>query len=116
MVTRTEAFPTRFLQSVDVKKAPGGRLVDIIQHVEMEEMPARDGKPARDKPVIYLQNTKPFVCNITNYNSIADVLGEETDHWPGAKLALVVKRVTMGRDLVDGIRVDKVGRPGGSNV
>src|SRR5215467_12850666 len=50
MVTRAEAFPTRFLQSANVKAAPGGRLVDTIEAVEMEEMPARDGRPAQSKP------------------------------------------------------------------
>jgi len=110
MVTRAEAFPTRFLQSANVKAAPGGRLVDTIETVEMEEMPARDGRPAQSKPVVYLQHNKPFIVNITNFNAIADVLGDETDAWTGAKIALVVKRVTMGRDLVDGIRVDKVAR------
>jgi hypothetical protein len=110
MVSRAEAFPTRFLQSANVKAAPGGRLVDIIQYVDMEEMPARDGRPAQSKPVIYLQHSKPLVCNITNFNVIADELGDETDNWAGAKIALVVRKVTMGRDTVDGIRVDKVAR------
>jgi hypothetical protein len=112
MVTRNEAFPSHYLQSADVKKAPGGRLVDTIEYVKMEKMQGRDGQSERSKPVVYLGNNKPFVCNATNWNTIADTLGDESDDWTGGKVALVVKRVQMGREMVDGIRVDAVRRPG----
>jgi hypothetical protein len=102
-VKASEAFPSRFLSSADIKLL-GRDIIDVIEYVKTEELEGQDRK--QRKRVAYLRNNKPFVLNRTNWDLLADLLGnDDDDHWTGAKVQIGVEKVRFGRDTVDGLRV-----------
>jgi hypothetical protein len=76
-----------------------------IDYVEVEELGQGTKKEA--KPVIYFkEETKGFVCNLTNFKSIEKVTGEQdTDEWTDHKITLYPTPVEFQGDTVLSIRV-----------
>jgi hypothetical protein len=99
-----EMYPSRYLGAADVK-ARNGLIIDTIEHVTMEEMQSnRGGKQM--KPVAYLRSNKPMVLNKTNGTRLGQWLGDNTDHWIGARVKIGVEQVqSIGGGLTEGIRV-----------
>jgi hypothetical protein len=65
-----------------------------------------DGRD-QDKLVVYFRERgfKPLVCNLTNYDAIATLYGDETNGWAGQRIELFADRVRFGGKLVDSVRV-----------
>lgn len=95
-----EAFPSKYLKASDLQ---GRRVAVTIHSVDMENI-----GDDTDKLVIYFQGKdKGFVCNRTNANMIAEIIGsEETDEWTGQKIVLYSTKVDFQGRRVDAIRVD----------
>lgn len=98
----SEVFQGKSLRAEDIK---GREPVVTIEKVTTQDFD--DGK----KPIIhFVGKEKTLVCNRTNWNSIVDITGEEdSDHWPGHKIKLVVARVDYQGKRVDAIRIDPAG-------
>lgn len=95
-----QVFPSKYLKSDDI----GDANVPVeIERVEMEEM----GQGGDHRPVIYFKGKKKgFVCNKTNFTTIAKVLGsDDSDDWTGGKIILYATEVQYGNEMVMGIRV-----------
>jgi hypothetical protein len=75
-----------------------------IRKVTVEEV----GEERERKPVIAFDELqKELVVNVTNWNSIVEITGEEdSDNWPGHKIKLVRLRVPFGNKNVEAIRVE----------
>jgi len=101
-----EVFPSRWLKPADLE--PDGETV-TIRKVTMEEI----GEKRERKPIIAFDETdKELVVNITNWNSIAELSGEEdSDNWPGHVIKLVRSKVQYGAKTVDGIRIEAPDKP-----
>jgi hypothetical protein len=97
-----EMFPSNYLSCPDVRRA-GGVIVDTILGVEMAEMQDGD-RGKKPKPIICLKANKPMVLNRTNGNFLRERLGDRTEAWHGAKVAIGVERVPFGREMIDGLR------------
>lgn len=76
----SEAFPSNFIKSDDLRgrevtlRITGCKLVDLGDDT---------------KPVLSFAGTeKEFVCNRTNFFTIADLYGDETDDWCGQRITL----------------------------
>jgi hypothetical protein len=72
-----------------------------------------DGKD-EDKLLLHFRgdDPKPLICNRTNFDSISDLYGDDTDAWPGRAIELYVDpRVRFGTRVVPGIRVRAPRRP-----
>ena len=62
--------------------------------------------------VSFLNQDKAMVCNKTNANKIAEVLGtDETDDWVGKKIVLYPAQVDFAGKMSAAIRVDFPGQP-----
>lgn len=95
-----EAFPSKYLKASDLQ----GRAYKLtINHVSIEDVGGDDQK--QTKPVVYFREAaKGMVLNRTNADTIAIVLGEETDNWVGHILEVFSMRVQGPNGMVDGIR------------
>lgn len=96
-----DAFPSKYMKASDLPE--DGHLTFTIEKIEMQDI----GKEKQRKPVIsFEESDKTFVCNKTNANSIAKVLGSrDTDQWIGKKIRLFRTEVEFGGEMVESIRV-----------
>jgi len=106
MVTRNEAFPSKYLKHEDLGGEP---MTVTIKSAAFETMKGLDGED-KQKVVLQFNLGKPFVLNMTNYDAVADALGtDETDNWIGGKVELYPTTTPMGGKIVDCIRIRKPG-------
>ena len=97
MPTRDEIFPSRFLKAADLGRKAVTMTVKRVVQEELDE---------QVKSVVYFLNqSKALVLNATNYDSIAEDNGQETDNWPGAKVELYETTVLFRGKRVPCIRV-----------
>lgn len=100
-----DVFPSRWLKASDLE---GKRCRAVMNKVEMQDF-GDDG----EKPVVYFLRAqlnvvkeKGLVLNRTNWNTIADMYGDESDAWNGKEITLFATKVPFGRKIVDSIRID----------
>ena len=100
-----DAFPSKYMKASDLPEE--GHLTVTIENIEIQEI----GKEKQRKPVItFEESEKAFVCNKTNANSIAKVLGSrDTDEWIGKQIKLFRTEVEFGGEMVESIRVKTKG-------
>src|SRR5262249_53705294 len=86
-------YSGKFLRAADLPKK---RNRGTITGVRSERFEARDGKPAETKLVVsFKQFGKPLVLNKTNYDTLEELFGSETDGWIGKTVALLQATVRM---------------------
>jgi hypothetical protein len=86
-----DALPGRYLTGDDLD----GDVTVTIERVVLESF--RDPKTRQEarKPVMYFQRAKRgLIVNRTNWRTIADLYGDESDNWTG-------KRITLFSLMVD---------------
>jgi hypothetical protein len=98
----SEAFPAKWLSAPDLK---GKDITLTISDVRMEEV----GTPPERLPAVYFRGAgKGLVLNKTNGQTIADQLGDDTDHWIGKQITIFPTSTDFQGRQVACIRV----RPG----
>jgi hypothetical protein len=109
MVTKSEAFPSKYISAADLPKP----VVREIVETNTEALKTRDGASSK-KLIVYFRNArKALVCNSTNFDAIVDATGEfNSDSWLGHEIELYKTTTTMGGKVVDCVRV----RAPGSSV
>jgi hypothetical protein len=100
MVTRNDAFPSRFFKAADITEEG---LPLKIAKVEQEKV----GPDQELKWVLYFKgHDKQLVLNGTNWDLIAAALREEdSDNWIGKTIELYPTQTQFGKKMVDCIRV-----------
>ena len=108
MVTRSQAFPSKYFCGDDVVKP----LVAEIQHCGIEQLKNREGITS-DKLVVYFANQKKaLVCNRTNWDAIVEITGEDdTDLWPGHRVCLFASMERVASKMVNCVRVRATSAP-----
>ena len=100
---RDEVFVSKYVKCEDLGGKP---VVVTITAADLEILKTPDGKEAAKTVLRFKGGTKALPLNMTNWDSVADALGEDdTDQWPGGKIELYPARTTMGGKTVDCIRV-----------
>ena len=101
-MNRAAIFPTKYLAHADL----GDKEVDVrIESADLDEMSVEGGSEMK-LVLSFVGAKKQMISNLTNYNMIASLYGEETDDWPGHWITLYVNtRIPFGSKLVSGIRV-----------
>jgi hypothetical protein len=98
----SEIFPSRFLKASDLQGKE--------HRVKIESAkPERLGDQTK-LILTFVNRTKQMVCNKTNSNTIGEVLGSNTDNWPGGEVILFAATVSGPNGLVQGIRCRAVPR------
>ena len=93
-----DLYPSAYLKAADF---PVPRVLTIAG-ITLEEI----GEEKTRKPCIaFLQEQRKFVLNKQNAMMVAQLLGEETDHWVGKNVELYKDHVSFGGRMVEAIRV-----------
>jgi hypothetical protein len=99
MVTKSEAFPSRFWKGSDL---PARGLLLKIAKLQLEPV----GIDQREKYTLYFKGQdKQLVMNGTNWDAIAEFCGADSDTWTGKNIVLYPDKTTFGGKTVDCIRV-----------
>lgn len=98
-----EAFPSAYLKVDDVS---GKGEEYTIDGVNFEIFTDPETQEKEKKPVMSFQGVeKRFILNKTNWNRIANILGDESDDWTGKKITLRLEKVEAFGKSQDAIRV-----------
>lgn len=94
---KSDIFPSNYVKAADIE----GREVNVvIRECKIEEL------GTDRKLVIYFQNAdKGLVCNVTNYDRIAYMYGDDTDRWGGKEIVLYTELATFQGKTGPAIRV-----------
>jgi hypothetical protein len=98
---KSEAFPTRFVSAPDLK----GPITLTISHTTREMLKNPEGREVEKTIVYFVGAKKGLVLNQVNWDSVAEICGEDSDAWPGGKITLFPTKVPMGGKMVDAVRV-----------
>lgn len=98
----SDIFPSKYVKAADLQ----GRPVTLaIKDVRVEEMTNHSNEKERKAVVYFEKATKGLVLNRTNAQIIANLYGDETDHWRGKRVTLYPTRVKAFGTMQDCIRV-----------
>jgi hypothetical protein len=100
--------PTCRARPRNIKAADlGGKPLTVtIKSAAVEALNNPNGGGQQDKLLLsFVNQSKKLVCNVTNFNSIADLHGDETDNWPGKRIELYPTKASVGGKSFDAVRV-----------
>jgi hypothetical protein len=100
-MTKNDVFPSQWKKAADLD-TEGEELT--IKEATTEKI----GENSETKPVVWFEEcNEGLICNVTNWNIIVELTGEEdSDNWPGKRIKLVRARVPFGGKIVDAIRIE----------
>jgi hypothetical protein len=106
MVTKNDAFPSRFFKAADLLDGP---IVLTVLKAPLEELKYQ-GR-AEEKVVLYFRQTKKVLSvNSTNFDAMIKVTGKSnSDDWVGCKIELYPAQTQYRGETVDCIRIRKPG-------
>lgn len=82
----------------------GNDLTVTITRVKKEEVTMMGGKK-EDHTIVYLENQKPLILNVTNSKSIAKLYGAYIEDWEGKAITLYASTTKMGGEIVECLRI-----------
>jgi hypothetical protein len=100
---RSDIFPSRFLKPNDIPTDPLTVTINRVEIVSVVQ--PSSGESMQRLSVFFDELDRPLVCNRTNFDSIAGLYGDETDHWRGKAIALFRTKTELGGAERDCIRV-----------
>ena len=98
---RSEAFPSKYLSQDDVDPAVRATISGLrIEMLKSEE------KGDEQKPILlFREDIKPLILNNTNWTTLEDAYGEDSDLWVGKTVEIYRDpNVMMGKKKVGGVR------------
>jgi hypothetical protein len=100
---RSDAFPSRYVNKDDVQTP----VMATIDTVRFDTIQGRSGGEDEDKPVVYFRdNVKPMILNNTNWTTLEDTYGPESDDWTGKTIELYCDPGVMyGGKRMGGVRI-----------
>jgi hypothetical protein len=99
---RTDLFPSKYLKAADLNGQP---VTLVIKSAGVNALKDMKGNTEDKLVVTFVNQAKGLVCNLTNYDAIADLHGDETDQWPGKRIELFPSKASVGGRSVDCVRV-----------
>jgi hypothetical protein len=98
---RDEIFPSKYLKASDLSKP----IVVTIDTAPLEVLKNPEGRE-QHKTVLYFKGAKKALpLNVSNWDTVAEICGEDTDDWPGGRIEPYATKTQMGGKMVDCIRV-----------
>lgn len=89
-----EMFPSRYASGADLDGKP---CTVTIAGVAAEKMRPGPGSPEAEKWVIYFkEGPRGFVFSRAMAKQIAELLGDDTEAWPGKRIVIYPEQVNMG--------------------
>jgi hypothetical protein len=101
MAKRHEVFPTRGLAAADLNGKPATL---TIVRAPIETLKNKNGEDT--KTVLYFRETqKVLPLNRTNWDSCADICGDDSDDWPGHQIEIYPTTTPFGAEVVPCVRI-----------
>jgi hypothetical protein len=101
-------------QHVSAEEIGDRKLKWTVSHVEKTTMPAREGKPGKDRAALHFEGQKKtLVLNTTNYNMLRAAVSRHPGEWVGAVLGVYTEWTSFGGKPIRGIRLKVVKMPEG---
>jgi hypothetical protein len=101
-MNRNDAFPSKYLRKEDIT----GTTTATITHIEMCDVGTEENKDT--KPIMSFRENdlKPMVVNSGNWDTCADLFGDESDEWIGKQIEIYVDpNVKYAGKKVGGLRL-----------
>jgi hypothetical protein len=99
MVTRSEAFPSRYWKADDL---PEEGVTLKVAKLEIDQI----GPDREEKYVLYFKGQdKRLVLNVTNWDLIACFCGADSNSWTGKEVVLFPTTTTFGSKTMPCVRV-----------
>jgi hypothetical protein len=104
MVTRSELFPSRFLNANNVDQ--DHPIVATIEFAKMETLESKNGN-TEEKLLLYFSDCKQVLAlNGVNFDTIVEIAGEDdSDRWDGTKIEIYRTMTEMKGKQTPCIRV-----------
>jgi hypothetical protein len=103
MARKEDVFPSRFLKAADLGNKP---ITLTIASAELETLKSFDGKEQTKTVLAFKGAKKVLPLNVTNWDSVASVTGEEdSDQWSGHTVELYPDTTTMSGKSMACIRI-----------
>lgn len=98
---KSDLYPSRYIKAEDLQ---GREWPLTIASLTTEVIDSERGKETM--PLLTFHGVqKGLILNVTNYDSIAAMHGEETDNWAGKSVKLYPDKTRFGGKIVDCVRV-----------
>ncbi len=99
---RTMMDEKEYLFAFDLQ---GKEVVVTIEKVWGAEVTGDKNKKSKKPVVKFVGKEKKLILNVTNSKAIANLYGNDTDHWAGKRISLFPSTTSMAGETVDCIRV-----------
>jgi hypothetical protein len=100
---RDDFFTSKYVKASDLKGEPRILKIEAVTS-EMLKNP-KNGEEQR-KPVLHFVGVKKTMpLNMTNWDAVADICGEDSDTWPGHRIEVFPTTAQLGNQTVDAIRI-----------
>jgi hypothetical protein len=99
---RDEIFQSKFLKTADLNGKP--RTV-TIERAPFETLKNPEGKEQGKTVLYFFGSKKALPLNMVNWDSVADICGDDTEEWPGHRIEIYPTTTTLGTKTVDCIRI-----------
>jgi hypothetical protein len=102
MAKRDDLFSSKYLKAADLRGKP---LVVEIADAPTETFETAGGE--NRKTVLHFRGgrAKSLPLNMTNWDSVAEIAGDDTENWPGCHIELFPTTTEMKGKIVDCIRI-----------
>jgi hypothetical protein len=101
---RDEVFPSKYLKAADLDGKPA---IVTIKTADLEVLKSTDGKEEAKIVLRFGGKKKCLPLNRINWDTVADILGDDTEDWPGGKIELYPTTTEMAGKTVDCVRIRK---------
>ena len=105
---RNEVFPSKYLKAADLGGKPA---IVRISTVSYEALKSSEGKEQNKTVLAFAGTTKLLPLNMTNWDAVADIAGDDTDQWANKKVELYPTTTQMGSKTVECVRIRKPSAP-----
>jgi hypothetical protein len=104
MAKRNEVFPNLNLSAADLNGKP---ITLTIESAPQMTLRGKNGSGEEVKTVLYFHKTKKRLpLNRTNWDSVADITGEDdTVNWPGHRIEVYPTTTSLGAETVACVRI-----------
>jgi hypothetical protein len=82
---RHEVFPSKYLKAVDLN---GKAICVTIEKAPLEILKNPEGKQEAKTVLHFVKGTKMLPLNQVNWDSVAEICGDDTEEWPGKGIEL----------------------------
>jgi hypothetical protein len=105
---KDDVFPSKYLKHTDLQGKP---TTATVERAVLETLKSPEGK-TQDKIVLYFAGAKKSLpLNVTNFDAVAGICGDDTDNWSGCQIELYPSKMQMAGKTVDCIRVRAPTKP-----